>query len=457
MTHLKSQQRPGAVAMLTILGIMSVVMIVMISVSSAATGNFQSTRSATSSQATFAAAEGGIQQALYGLKQDMNYVPTNPINVGDIPIPVTVVIDRASSPRTITATATGPTGIVRTLKSNFHLSSFGGVGGALIAGTGTFSLGNNDTIIGDICSNSSIMSSNGVTINGNVDIAGSGHEINNATITGSVRVDRAVDIDVTGKLEYGAEFTGSRTRPIASAPYVNCPNGDCTNTFNAAAVQCSFPPIDPKFFLEPGDAGYSATSDESFYNAALDGNPSNIIVGTYSVSGTTQELGYKVIQGNIDLGNSSTLTLTGPVWVTGSIISGNTTTVQMKSSSFAANQSSVLVARNVIGSGNQTSFIGLPTQKSFLLVASKNSNINVANNSNGAIFYAANGSVETGNCPNNETCAVINNVTANSIILGNNRIVQYDAALQDLILTGNITTIFSLSPNSLCEVGMPGC
>lgn len=427
----------------------AVVMAIITTVSMISVGNLQMNDAAVISEQTYQAAEAGIQDTLYQLGNNQNFVPSNPETFGGIPVFVT--IDRTANPKTILAVATGIGNIIRKLKIAYHISTFGGFSGAAMAGTGSFTLGNNDAINGDVCSLSNINGANGLTIAGNIDVAGVGHQIKNVTVVGKVRADQVQSCNVTGSIEYGSSYLNSQTQNSAAGPYTPCPNGSCTNTFNAASVQCPFPPIPAKFFLEPGDAGYSATSADSFYNSALAGSSSNIIVGNYNVSGSNQKIGPNVIQGDINLGNGSTLTLTGPVWVTGKITSGNGTTIQLDPSSFGAGQSTTLVVDGQVGSGNKTAFVGLPTQKTFLLVASKNSGISIANNTVGAVFYAPSGTVDTGNCPNSGGCPVINNVTANTISLGNNRILTYDNALRDLIVTGSSQKQITVDPGSWSE------
>src|SRR5207247_2279383 len=118
----------------------------------------------------------------------------------------------------------------------------------------------------------------------------------------------------------------------------------------------------------------------------------------------------KVITGNLTINGGSTLTLTGTIYVQGTVTFGNNSTLAL-SSGYGA-QSGILLSDGWVDVSNNASFSGSGQAGSYVLVDSQSncmgissascsnsshSAINITNNTNGAIFYAPNGLISVSN------------------------------------------------------------
>ena len=153
-----------------------------------------------------------------------------------------------------------------------------------------------------------------------------------------------------------------------------------------------------------------------------DAAAAGVINGDVTLSSTTNSLGPKKINGNLTVTNNADLTITGTVYVTGNINISNNAVVRLAAgyagfSGVVLNDGSISVSNNAVfygsGAGSYIMFLSTKT----------GSAINVSNNSNTVIFYAANGTV---NISNN---AILREVTAYGINISNNAQVNYETGL----------------------------
>lgn len=156
-----------------------------------------------------------------------------------------------------------------------------------------------------------------------------------------------------------------------------------------------------------------------------------VISGNYTVTGT-QTLGPKKIDG--DLTVSGTLILSGPIWVSGDVTFGNNTGLSVHSST--GNNGAVIIAdkpgsestKGRVTMSNNMTIAGNGNAGSYPMVLSTNtgsSAINMSNNSNSVILYAPYGTVTVSNN------AQANQITAHTLHLSNNAIVNYINGLQN--------------------------
>ncbi len=147
--------------------------------------------------------------------------------------------------------------------------------------------------------------------------------------------------------------------------------------------------------------------------------------GNYTVSGT-QTFGPRKIVGNLTVTNGAKLYMTGPLWVTGNITVSNNGWLKVDNSlggtgTVALADGNIDVSNNGVASGN--TYAG-----SYALMISTNtggSAISLGNNSAGAIYYAANGTVQVSNN------AGAYQVTGYAISLSNNSTITYQSGLAD--------------------------
>jgi hypothetical protein len=146
-------------------------------------------------------------------------------------------------------------------------------------------------------------------------------------------------------------------------------------------------------------------------------------IGSYSLTnGAIASLGPKKINGNLVVSNNADLTITGTVYVTGSISLSNG--VKLRLGANYGNLSGVVLSTGPITVSNNTVFYtnGAGTYL-MLLSDATGAAINISNNANTVIFYASQGTV---NISNN---AILKEVTAYQINLSNGAQIIYESGL----------------------------
>ncbi len=151
----------------------------------------------------------------------------------------------------------------------------------------------------------------------------------------------------------------------------------------------------------------------------------------YSIGNNSSEsLGPKKVIGNLTIGNNSVLTLTGTVWVTGTITFGNSVIVQLDDAVYGS-LSGVVVVDGAVTTGNTTILQGTGQSGSYLMLLSTYSGvgnaIDIWNSANSAIFYAPNDVVSIKNT------LVVREVTARGLDVGNGVVVSYEAGLANAL------------------------
>ncbi|MDQ3245201.1 MAG: hypothetical protein M3P22_02580 [bacterium] len=164
-------------------------------------------------------------------------------------------------------------------------------------------------------------------------------------------------------------------------------------------------------------------SDQNIIDWKAEATAGGVYSGNYVVSGS-QSYGPKEITGNLSFENGAILTVTGTLWVHGTIDVSNNATVRL-SSSYGASEGVIVADGNVI-IGNNANFYGSGTTGSYPMVlttSNSSSAINLSNNAGAVILYAGNGTI---NVDNNAGATAL---TAYRITLGNNAIINYDSGL----------------------------
>lgn len=196
-----------------------------------------------------------------------------------------------------------------------------------------------------------------------------------------------------------------------------------------------------------GDAYYETINDTTVHgtsypgslNPALEGLPisdSNItdweteataggvIEGDYTINaGSKESLGPKKITGNLIVSNGGELTVTGIIYVMGTINLFNNAIAKL-GDNYQSGASGVLFADGEINISNNSTFSGNGASSYVLVLSTKTGDaINVANNSAGAIFYASQGTINVSNNVN------LKGATGYKIILSNNASITYEEGL----------------------------
>lgn len=148
--------------------------------------------------------------------------------------------------------------------------------------------------------------------------------------------------------------------------------------------------------------------------------------------------------GDVNLGNSCTITIKSPIWISGNLTLSNNNTLKLDPS--YGSTSGVIVADGVITLGNNNIFKGTGVGSSILLALStydsnthsSASAVVIGNNGNTGVFYASKGILEPGNNNN------FKELTAWEIKLTNNTTINYETGLASSLFTSGPSGSFSL-------------
>jgi len=195
-----------------------------------------------------------------------------------------------------------------------------------------------------------------------------------------------------------------------------------------------------------GDAYYETINDSEVHGTSYPGSPNpgfenlpisdstitdwkaeaqagGIIEGDYTINaGVEESLGPKKITGDLTVSNNSELTITGTVYVMGDINLFNGAKIRLGEG--YGTENGTILADGEIDISNNSIFYGNSANSYVLFLTTKTEDaINVANNSNTALFYASQGTI---NISNNVT---LKGVTGYKIVLSNNAHIIYEEGL----------------------------
>lgn len=167
-------------------------------------------------------------------------------------------------------------------------------------------------------------------------------------------------------------------------------------------------------------------------NWKVEAEEGGVFVGDYLVdAGDVQSLGPKKIIGNLTVSNRGDLTVTGTLFVTGNINIFNNAKVRL-GADYGSN-SGVVITDGTINVTNGCIFYGGDNSYILFLTTKSGSAVNIANNSDTAIFYAPNGTIEV----NNNT--ILKELTARQIHLNNGAQVIYESGLASLRFSSGVS------------------
>lgn len=157
------------------------------------------------------------------------------------------------------------------------------------------------------------------------------------------------------------------------------------------------------------------------------------------VMGTNGEdtMGPLKIAGNMTLGNSGELTITGTIWVTGNLQINSNCDLALASS--YGEYSGVILVDGTVTLNNSCNIAGSGDERSVLLLISTANDLvspvmHLNANTDGPIFYAPNGLLQLGNSYSTKA------LFAKKIIMGTNAVVTYDENLNDLLFPDPTTS-----------------
>jgi len=384
-------------------------------------------------------AEAGIDKAAYELNQNSSYTGESNTVLGNGNFTITVSsID--STHKRVTSVGTvafsGGHTATRTAKATLVINNtvisfrYG-----IQAGNGGFSLDNSSTITGNAFSTGSVIGLNKNYIYGDIVSAGPGGWVYGIHATGNVF---AHTIGKSGK--------SNETSIDKDAYYVAITNTTVTGTSHPGSPDQSpvaLPISDAQIQLWENDAAAGNTI------STCDGN------GNYEISGNTS-LGPKKIACNLVIKNV-TLTVTGPLWVTGNIEIQTNATVRMDSSlgsqnvAFIADKITDRADSGKISIAQQSNFYGSGSPGSFVFLISQNNSaetgggtVAITQNQGTAalVSYASHGLITM------QQSANVKEATGYKIALSNSANVTYDLGLPSTLFESGPGASWTFAPGS---------
>ena len=394
--NIKSASRTGGQAFLITVILILFSLLVLISIASTvAIRQARISELDFKSKRSYFLSESGIEDALYRAKRG-KFLPAS-YSISLYGAVTTITVTNTFEGKEILSGA-NMRGVYRSIKSTIKQGTGASFFYGIQVGDLGLVMGNNATIIGNVYSNGDIdgglVSSSIIT---GTAISAGNHLTRDVRVNGDAYSQRFDNCSVGGTAHYVTSFTNC----TASSTVVDAnpqPNGVFPIT--------------------------QAQIDGWKNDAVAGGTLSGFSIGNNS----SATLGPQRIIGNITLGNNSVLTLTGTVWVTGTVVFGNNDTLRLDSLTYG-NLSGMLIADGAIDLGNTANLEGTGQPESYLMLLSTfgpSDAIDIGNSAASAIFYAPNGVIDIGNNLN------LRQATARGLRLGNNASITYEAGLANL-------------------------
>lgn len=389
-------------------------------------------------------AEAAVEKAIWKLNNQAGYTgETGTVFAGGV---YNVSITSLGSDRLIKADIFIPDAINPKVKRTVQVTARTGTTSvnfnyATQAGNGGFQMDNNSSVVGSIYSSGNITGSSGATVTNNATVSGATGKIDGITVNGNATAHFLEDITVGGSSNSLSLLRGTIGGNAVADTLNTCTiGGNATyDTKASCTISGTKTSPNPAAFTDPPFAPFPIPPEQidAWEAEAAAGGTT----GSYSLSnGATGSLGPKKINGNLTLSNTSTLTLTGTVWVTGEVSLSNGAKVKLSSS--YGNLSGVLLA-GTEGSptagefdfSNNSTGEGSGTAGSYILMLSQmnsptNTAISVSNNATSMILYAGTGVIDVSNN------AGLKQITAYKVHLNNNASITYETGLADINFGG---------------------
>ncbi|MFH1611708.1 MAG: type II secretion system protein [bacterium] len=393
-------KQKGFTLLFTIIVILSISFIIVSGLTFLTASNFASVQNKVKSTQSYYAAETGIEDYLYRLREGMETPSSNTFNVDGKTITV-ILSEPIGGARIIVAEGNTDNRIrkvsaVYTITSeevSFHYGTQAGEGG--------IRMGNNSQVQGNVFSNGNI--TGGGEITGTAIIAFNGNEINGIEVGGDAHTYNCTNSNINGTLNY-----------VTGGTITNCTYSDL---------------VELEEEITNGDLPITDEQITNWENAAAGGGT---ITGDYAIAGgDSVSMGPIKITGDLTINNNATLNTTGTIYVEGNINTNNNATIKLDSG--FGSDSGVILSDGKINIDNNVNLQGSGITSSYLLLLSTNNSldpmnpaIDVDNNAEGAVFYASNGIIR-----------LRNNISAREatgyqIRLDNNAVITYETGLQDL-------------------------
>lgn len=367
-------------------------------------------RNFSQSMRSYYAAESGVEDAIYRFITGKQITSGETLATGTAT--GTISIATLGAEKTITVSGVAPNQYYRKVEAKIASQVMDvGFHYGVQVGYGGLTLGDGSEIVGDVFSNGKIKGAGKAksTVTGTAEVAGTS-TIEDIKINQNAYAYSFEDCAIGGVANYFNSFS------------------ECTAGGGAVVMSQQIPA--QNFPISQDDI----TAWEN--DASAGGYTSSYSLG----NNTSGSLGPKHITGDVTLGNSSTLTLGGTVWISGTLTFGNTDKIKLDSS-YGAN-GGIIIVDGAVDMSNKPILEGSGQAGSYLLLISNYRGagyaINVGNSASSSVYFAPNGTINLGNGID------LLEATAYKIIIGNNASVTYQQGLLDTNFTSGPTANWSV-------------
>lgn len=409
----KKPDQKGFAALFITLLIVSVFLGIALSITLLTVGQQRIERNIAQSNKAYYLAEAGIEDAILRLSKNMKW--SSPYILSSGGGTATVEISNlVGGSRTITSTG-NIFNRVRKIQVVYAISidkvSF--YYGAQV-GDGGMEMGNNSRVKGNVFSNGNVI---GIAGKGYIDntiiVARNGNRIEGLKVGQDASAHTCENSEITGDLTY-----------VSGGSVVNCTAGGfIKNQPNEISPQ----PL--------------PISESQINNWKTDALSGGILTSDYLLTKAVDflgpiQIGTKAEPKNLTIDNGARLVVRGTIYVTGTITFDNNAIIELDVNSYGptsgiiAGDGKIITRNNAIlrGSGQEGSYILILSTSSSLDPA--NPAILIANNAEGAIFYANSGLISLLNGMR------AREVTGYKVLINNNAEVEYESGLQNSSFSG---------------------
>jgi len=293
-------------------------------------------------------------------------------------------------------------------------------------GDGGMTLGNEKSkVIGNVYSNGNV--TGGGEITNNIIIAGNDHKLDGPSVGGNATVRNCYNSKITGTLYYvlgGVYDTCYRVPPPLNAVLYE-KDGIIKDKIDPVPLPISQTQID----------GWKA-------EALASGDPTSndvTINGTQSLGPI--QIGTPTEPKDLIISNKAILNVTGNIYVTGNITTGDALGTTIRLDSLYGSSSGMVIADGTVTINNNVNLLGSGQAGSYIMMLSTKPGVDaitVGNNALGAIFYTSAGGITLSNN------VKAREITGFQVTLSNNAEIQYESGLED--------ASFSSGPGGSMEV-----
>lgn len=403
--------KKGAALLIAILFFLIISVTIVVGSSGTVIADRKSAQNLIKSKASYFVSEAGVEDVLYRIIKSKNYSDTETLTLdGNI----ASVIVTGDGTKEVVATGNA-SNLIRKIKTNLIAGTGASFHYGVQVGEGGLVMSNTSRVDGNVFSNGQIKGSNSNIINGDVISAGSYGlvaDINSAgsvyshAITSSIVDQNAYYQTISATSVGGTSNPGSQDQSVAPMPI--------------------------------SDAKIEEWKSEALMGGVYSSPCPYYTIGTISI-------GPRKINCDLHIGNEDTITLNGNVWVSGNIYISNHAILKINPS--LGDKTVVMIAdketdRSSSGNiylKNHPEFFGTGSEKSYILLISKNNNAETGgdddtiNSENGVsgkvILYAPHGKI---NLENNSN---IKGASAYKIKLGNSARITYEIGIANLLFT----------------------